>query len=539
MFKLREKYEKWRYIFAAVLILLSTSAPAVEEVTLQLRWLHQFQFAGYYAAKEKGFYQDVGLDVTLVAGGPGKVAVEEVLSGQSEYGVANHEILLNRLLGKPVVALAAIFQHSPAVFMALQTSGIYSPHDLVGRKVMTIGGKPDAGLISMLLSEGLDPDQVEILNSTFDINDLVDGKTDLFNTYLTNEPFLMEQMGIPYTILNPTKYGIDFYSDILFTTEAEIKNHPGRVKKFREASLQGWIYAMEHPEEIIDVIIAQYNTTKTREHLQFEANAMRPLILHEIVQIGHISPHRWKLMIAAFKNIGVIEDERNLKGLIYNPTRILQEQQAFIVKVLLAVFTAIIVCGSLLWNVSLRRRVTIRTLELASTQQQLEKQNMALEKLSVTDHLTKLFNRSMLDKTLLREVARAERYVQNFGVVMLDLDHFKDVNDTHGHLVGDDVLVVIAELMKKHTRTNDILGRWGGEEFLIICPETNCDGVVALAEKLRERIANYDFPVIGQSTSSFGVTMYQPGDDGDSIVARADKALYIAKANGRNCIKRL
>lgn len=539
MFKLREKYEKWRFIFAAVLILLSTSAQAVEEVTLQLRWLHQFQFAGYYAAKEKGFYQDVGLDVTLVAGGPGKVAVEEVLSGQSEYGVANHEILLNRLLGKPLVALAAIFQHSPAVFMALQASGIYSPHDLVGRKVMTIGGNPDAGLVSMLLSEGLDADQVEILNSTFDINDLVDGKTDLFNTYLTNEPFLMEQMGIPYTILNPTKYGIDFYSDILFTTEAEIKHHPGRVKKFREASLQGWIYAMEHPEEIIDVILAKYNTNKTREHLQFEANAMRPLILPEIVQMGHISPHRWKLMIAAFKNVGVIEDERNLEGLIYNPARLLQEQQAFTVKMLLTVFTVIIVCGSLLWNVSLRRRVTIRTLELASTQQQLEKQYMTLEKLSVTDHLTKLFNRSMLDKALLREVARAERYDQDFGVVMLDLDHFKDVNDTHGHLVGDDVLVVIAKLMKKHTRTNDIVGRWGGEEFFIICPETNCDGVVALAEKLRERIANYDFPVIGQMTSSFGVTMYQPGDNGNTIVARADKALYIAKANGRNCTKRL
>ena len=186
---------------------------------------------------------------------------------------------------------------------------------------------------------------------------------------------------------------------------------------------------------------------------------------------------------------------------------------------------------------SLQKKTEQALSELAHTQQELERQNIILEELSITDHLTKLFNRSKLDKVLLSEIARAERYGHHFGVMLLDIDHFKNVNDTHGHHVGDDVLVTIAFLLKKHTRTNDIVGRWGGEEFLIICPETNRDGVLALAEKLRASLENCAFPVVGQKTSSFGVSMYLSGDIGNSIVARADKALYKAKSNGRNCIE--
>ena len=359
---------KWWFVVATVLILFSTQAKAADEVILQLRWLHQFQFAGYYAAKEKGFYQDVGIDATIIAGEPGRIAIEEVLTGRAQYGVANHEVLLNRLRGKPVVALAAIFQHSPAVFMARQDSGIYSPHDLVGRRVMSIGGEADVGLIAMLRAVGIDPAQVEFLKSSFNVSDLIEGNTDLFNAYLTNEPYLMEQKGIPYTILNPTKYGVDFYSDILFTTEREIKKHPDRVERFREASLRGWLYAMEHPEEIIDIILSKYSSKKTREHLRYEANAMRQLILPEKVEMGHINPHRWQIMIDAFKAIGVVGDESKLAGLIYDPAKLLHERQAFTNKVLLIALAAIIIGGSIFWVILLRRTVSIRTRELQESE---------------------------------------------------------------------------------------------------------------------------------------------------------------------------
>lgn len=185
------------------------------------------------------------------------------------------------------------------------------------------------------------------------------------------------------------------------------------------------------------------------------------------------------------------------------------------------------------WN----RKLNIAKLALEDAQRQLEQQNKALERLSITDALTGLYNRGKLDEGIANEIARAERHGHDFGIVMLDIDHFKAVNDTHGHQVGDDVLVAIAGLLKKHTRVNDVVGRWGGEEFVIICPETEREGVRTLSEKIRASIAAYDFPVIGCKTSSFGVAMYKPGDTLDGMIANADKALYAAKADGRNCIK--
>ncbi len=293
--------------------------PPLVPITLQLRWLHQFQFAGYYTAKEKGFYRDEGFDVTIVAGGPGRIADKEVLAGRAQYAVGNHEIILNRLGGKPLVVLAPIFQHSPAVFLTRQDTGIRSPQDLVGRRIMTIGGKADITMISMLRSEGVDPGKVKFLKSSFDIDDLVEGNTDAFNSYLTNEPYFMKKIGVPVTVLNPATYGIDFYSDMLFTSEDEVENHPDRVKKFRKASLRGWKYAMQNKEEIIDLILSKYKSARARDHLRFEANAMAALILPDLIEIGHMNPGRLKFMADTFVKEGMADPDYSLDGFIYDP----------------------------------------------------------------------------------------------------------------------------------------------------------------------------------------------------------------------------
>ncbi|MBS99698.1 MAG: hypothetical protein CMI01_13605 [Oceanospirillaceae bacterium] len=114
---------------------------------------------------------------------------------------------------------------------------------------------------------------------------------------------------------------------------------------------------------------------------------------------------------------------------------------------------------------------------------------------------------------------------------------FKQVNDTCGHAVGDQVLVTISKTLRNNTRRSDYVGRWGGEEFLIVCPHTNRDGAVSLAESLRERIDEARFPVIGHRTCSFGVAELQPGDQPKDILKRADDALYLAKNNGRNRVE--
>lgn len=159
-----------------------------------------------------------------------------------------------------------------------------------------------------------------------------------------------------------------------------------------------------------------------------------------------------------------------------------------------------------------------------------------IEELSITDRLTGLYNRLKLDELLSLQVNMAHRYETPFSAIMLDIDKFKSVNDTYGHQVGDTLLQEIATVLKTNVRQEDILGRWGGEEFLILLPSTTLEGAIQLAEKLRVAIEVYDFTTVGKRTSSFGVATYAKGDDTKTVVGRADEALYRAKANGRNMV---
>lgn len=168
-----------------------------------------------------------------------------------------------------------------------------------------------------------------------------------------------------------------------------------------------------------------------------------------------------------------------------------------------------------------------------------EQEARLLERLAETDLLTELFNRRKLDEVIGAEIERAERLGSTFGVIMLDIDHFKRVNDEYGHIAGDNVLKEFAQQLKTQRRSIDTLGRWAGEEFLLVCPGTELAGLLVLAENLRARIAEHVFPVVGSKTASFGVAEYQPGDTIQDVVNRADRALYKAKDAGRNRVESL
>lgn len=168
---------------------------------------------------------------------------------------------------------------------------------------------------------------------------------------------------------------------------------------------------------------------------------------------------------------------------------------------------------------------------------ELEASNREATKLSITDRLTQLVNRVRLEQVLDQWLHLAQRYDTPFSVIMLDMDHFKRVNDTYGHLIGDDVLVHVAKILTAHARSVDVVGRWGGEEFLIIAPNTNINEARQLAENLRLAIENTEIPVVGYLTGSFGVAGYHHGDDPKTLIARADTALYTAKRAGRNRVE--
>ena len=165
------------------------------------------------------------------------------------------------------------------------------------------------------------------------------------------------------------------------------------------------------------------------------------------------------------------------------------------------------------------------------------RKNAQLERLSVSDTLTGLSNRLRLDQVLGEESARRARSGAPVSVILLDLDHFKTVNDQHGHPVGDRVLMTIGALLKAGSRQTDEVGRWGGEEFLVVCRDTEVAGACALAQSLRERISVQDFGDVGHRTASFGVAQLADGEDAESLVARADVALYRAKRAGRDRVE--
>ena len=157
-----------------------------------------------------------------------------------------------------------------------------------------------------------------------------------------------------------------------------------------------------------------------------------------------------------------------------------------------------------------------------------------LEHMATTDKLTGLYNRSKIESIINDEMDRAMRYKRTVSVIVVDIDHFKSVNDSYGHHVGDHVLKEFSLILKNGIRKVDDVGRWGGEEFIIILPETNINEAEKVAEQIRIKVESYLFSVIKQKTGSFGVSEYIYGDSVQSIIIRADKALYKAKENGRN-----
>ncbi len=159
-----------------------------------------------------------------------------------------------------------------------------------------------------------------------------------------------------------------------------------------------------------------------------------------------------------------------------------------------------------------------------------------LEKVATTDKLTNIYNRVKFENILHYEIKRTKRYDNPLSLIMFDIDNFKKINDTLGHIVGDNILYNLATLIKTLIRESDILARWGGDEFVILSPSTDVKGAEKLGEKIRKRVSKYNFGIDRAVTISLGITQYRAGEDEVSFIKRIDKLLYMAKQNGKNTI---
>lgn len=754
-------------------------------VTLQLPWLHQFEFAGFYAAIHKGFYREEGLEVILRQAHSGISIVDEVVSGRAEYGLGNADLIASWGRGAPVVLLANLFKHSPLVILARKDSEIRHPTDLIGKRLMTHQADINSAEISYMLSRAqIRPEQLSMVPHSFRIDELVSGEVDAMTAYITNQTYELQMAGVETVVIDPANYGADFYSNNLFTSQEEIEQHPEQVAAFRRASLRGWRYALDHPAEIVDLIYQQYSQRKSRPALHFEAREVAKLIAQEVYPLGSIdllrlrrlqevyllsgaitnasddlqgliwrgkemrqtevrltdkeqafireypqvrlcaypdwlpyesfedghsvgigpellrqalsivgldlvdvtttnwsdalqalkerrcdlisaivpSPERESLisftesfidvsnaivtrdsqayisdigelegkrlavlsggiheelllkhfpdirlqnyssMEAALRalsqgyvdgfvdtvatsgygirhsglnnlhiaglfpyktplSVGVRSDWPELQGIVQKAydgfpegrmneivrhwvrvtaepkaDQVLLLQAALIVLALITVFLIFYsrlrrANRALAREVMQRRKAEEATLRLNET---LLNQNEQLETLSITDALTGLKNRYFIESTLEETVIHCLSRQEALSVLLLDIDHFKQVNDRFGHNTGDEVLKAFAGILKAAGNDKLIAGRWGGEEFLLILPGAGAASAIRIAEQIRSQVQQFVFPDVVHLTVSIGIATLQPEESAYEIINRADRMLYQAKSSGRN-----
>ncbi|WP_040845717.1 ABC transporter substrate-binding protein [Thiorhodococcus drewsii] len=294
------------------------SADPLTRVSVQLTWKHQFQFAGFYAAIAQGFYRDRGLSVELREYTQGLDMLDEVRSGRATYGIANGSVIDWRLAGEPVVLLANYFRKAPLV--VLGQPGIRTLNDLRGKRLMAEETELRSPLLSAALREtGLVPGtNLTIRPHAFDAGPFIRGEVEATTAFFTNEPFELERKGIPFQTIELNGYLPGLGDDYLFTSETQASTHPERTRAFVQASNAGWRYALDHPDEIVELILDRHSRRKSHEALAYEADKTRDLILPFSAPIGALLPRRIEMVASALLDAGHPGSLANLQGFLFD-----------------------------------------------------------------------------------------------------------------------------------------------------------------------------------------------------------------------------
>lgn len=291
-----------------------------EHVTLQLKWTHQFQFAGYYMAKAKGYYDEAGLDVTINPAKPEKNPVLQVVQDEADFGVGHSELLLNYAQGAPVVVLGVIFQRSPMGLVSIDPT-INSPADFHGKKLMLDNNM--AEIFAYMRKYSVERRDVILhrhrLASPIE---LLKGGVDVLSIYKSTAHSglqELEQAGHKVKLFYPHEEGIDFYGDNLFTTQRMISERPNAVRAFREASFKGWYYAINNPEETVRHILENYITPKTYEELLKEAEVIKDFMNASRIYPGNMTEDHWRNIAKTYHDLGYLQSIPDLNPFLYQP----------------------------------------------------------------------------------------------------------------------------------------------------------------------------------------------------------------------------
>jgi len=364
---------RWTCLYLSLLLLVEAQArlradsskpPAAQSIVVSLPDAHGFRFAGYYAAQAKGYFREAGLEVRLDPARPGSSPVSDVVSGRAVYGIAGSEVLLERLNGRPVVLVSAIFQHSALGIAIAGSSPIRTPSDLSARRVAIAALPRDIELWTMMLLEGVRRDGIEVVPTYPGTNEIRDGDADAMAIYFANRPQLQLD-DADYRVLQPAAYGVDFYGDGLFTSEQEAARNPDRVARMRSAVNRGWAYAMADPNFIIDYIIANApgpQPGQTRARLAEEASAVRELVVPGLVEIGHVNTERWDEIARQFVALGLTRNTKRLEGFVFSPPAKFNVTGAVLQWAAIGLgVLGLIGAGIVIWNIRLQRLVEQHT----------------------------------------------------------------------------------------------------------------------------------------------------------------------------------
>ncbi len=300
----------------SALALIGGAAAANDEVVLQLRWDHQFQFAGYYAADWQGYYEDAGLDVEIrsgfTEGGERLNVIDEVAAGNADCGIGAADVLRAQSEGHDLPILTSVFQESGIAVVMLEENATDSVEDLtemrVGRKV---GNMSDLEFQLMLREMGIDPEAVSAIEPAHDFSDLFAGEIDARVGWLISAVQYAKQRDVEIDWITADANGVETYGDAIFCSRSFVDERPGVAKRFVEASLQGWEYALLHPTEVSDRIAADLPRALMVENpTEFNRDMIDVVVgLTQFpeVPLGRTDPERWQEMLVAFGEAQIFE----------------------------------------------------------------------------------------------------------------------------------------------------------------------------------------------------------------------------------------
>jgi len=269
-----------KYIVILLVFTTLSFSQNLDKVNLYLKWKHQFQFAGFYIAKEKGFFEEEGLDVNIIEPTSNNIIhINKILNEENSFGVSDSLLINSIMHGEKLSLIMPILQETPFAFLFLKSLNIQSIDDFKNKKVMLDLNNKENAFVKLFLNKfRINEKNIKVIPTSYDVYDLIEKKVDVFNAYLTNEPYILEEKGIEYDYLKASSFGMNFYGDILFTSQKNQNNNPKRVKEFFNATMKGWEYAFNNIDETIKLILEKYNTQGfSYSKYLFEANGLKKL----------------------------------------------------------------------------------------------------------------------------------------------------------------------------------------------------------------------------------------------------------------------